>query len=203
MNCAAAGICRRVMSDVGNFFLGLRLNHVVEKRIGEFLVRTGLGDHQVIDPAGGIFAGNNFGDGEIGLAELIGHERPAHRRDDFVIFEKVGQFAAGGPDFANIGLEGDEFLFYGGKLVVSEIVELRGIGLVVAEKLRSHVYSREVIPDGNLSFVFGIPENGPGIGGLREGRGVVEQRIGAPHKRHTKVCPPALTRGSSRSLGES
>ena len=78
-------------------------------------------------------------DREIGLAKLVGHERPAHGGDDFVIFKKVGEFAAGGPEFADIGLESEEFLFDGSELVVGEIVELRGIGLVVAENLRGHI----------------------------------------------------------------
>ena len=103
------------------------------------MLGAGLGDHEVIDPAGGVFLGNGFADREIGLAKLVSHERPAHGGDDFVVFEKIGEFAAGGPDFADVGLEGEKFLFDGGELVVGEIVELRGIGLVVAEELRSHI----------------------------------------------------------------
>src|SRR5712692_2520436 len=60
---------------------------------------------------------------------------------------------------------------------------MRRIGLVVTENLRGHVNRREIIPNGDFSFVFWIPKNRPGIGRLSEHSRVIEKRIRAPHER--------------------
>ena len=104
------------MSDVADFFLCLRLDHVGEKCLREFLVGTGGGDHQMVDPSGGVFFRDSFADGEIQFLKIVGHQRPAHGEDHFVVLEEVGEFAAGGPHFADVGLEFDELFLYGVEL---------------------------------------------------------------------------------------
>jgi hypothetical protein len=117
----------------------LCLNHELKKSVSQLFVGTGFGDHEVIDPAGGVFLGDGLGDGKVGLAELVGHKWPAHGSNDFVILKEIGELAAGGPEFADVGFQSKELLFDCCELLVREIVELRGIGLVVAEHLRSHI----------------------------------------------------------------
>ena len=70
------------------------------------------------------------------------------------------------------------------ELFVRQIVDLIGIGLVVAEHLRGHVDARKLIPERKFSFVFRIPEYAPGVRRFPESCGVIKQRIGAPDERN-------------------
>src|SRR5713226_4146535 len=151
----------------------------------EIFAGAGSGDHQMIDPAGSVFLGNSLADGEIELAKLVGHERPAHGGDDFVVLEKISELAAGGPVFADVGLELDELLFDGFELRVGEVVELAGVGFVVAEDLRGHVNARELVPERDFALVLRSPQDAPRVWRLREGGGVVEKRIWSPDEGHT------------------
>ena len=174
------GIRRGVVGYVGDEFLCLGFDHVFEELLGQFFVRAGGGNHQVIDPTRCVLLRDGFVDGEIEFVELVGHERPTHGGYDFVILEEVGEIAAGGPVLADVGLQVDELLFYGFEFGVAEVVEMARIRLVVAENLRGHVDAGEFVPERDFSFVLRIPEDGPGIGWLFEGGRVVEQGIGAP-----------------------
>src|SRR5262249_36438338 len=100
-----AGVCGSVVGDVADQFLCFGFDHIGEKFGGQVFVPAGGGDHQVIDPAGGVFFWNDFADGKIQFAKLYGVEWPAHGQNDFVVLKEVGEFSAGGPVFADIGLE--------------------------------------------------------------------------------------------------
>ncbi len=102
-----------------------------------------------------------------------------------MVLEKIGELTAGGPVFADVGLELDELLFDGFELRVGEVVELAGVGFVVAEDLRGHVNARELVPERDFALVFRIPEDTPGVWRLREGGRVVEKRIWSPDEGHT------------------
>ena len=117
-----------------------------------------------------------------------------------MVLEKIGEFAAGGPHFADIRLQLQQLLLDCLELLIAQVVELRWIGLVVTENLRGHVDGREVVPDRDFSFVFRIPENVPGIRRLREGRGVIKKRIRAPHERDAVDLPVDVHQGKSREL---
>ena len=83
-----------------------------------------------------------------------------------------------------LGLSSMSFFFTASSCGVGEVVELAGIGLVVAENLRGHVDGGEFVPDGNFADVFLDPRGWTRSRGLVEGGGVVEQRIGAPNEGH-------------------
>src|ERR1700677_1456499 len=95
---------RNIAGHVAQLFLRLGGNEVVQKLIGEFLVFARRRNHQVIDPPGGAFGGNLFLDGNTAPAQLVGHQRPAHGCDDFVVLKEIGQLSAGGPKLADIRL---------------------------------------------------------------------------------------------------
>ena len=56
-----------------------------------------------------------------------------------MILKKIGELAAGGPHFADVGLQINQFLFHGGQLVVRQIVEPGRVGFVVTQNLRGHI----------------------------------------------------------------
>src|SRR5205085_8449561 len=113
-----------------------------------------------------------------------GVERPAHRQNDFMIFEEIGELAAGGPYLSNVGLQLDQLFLDRCELFIRQAIKLRGIRLVVAEDLRGHIDGGEVIPNGNLSLVLGIPKNGPGIRRLGKDSRIVQKWIWPPHERY-------------------
>ena len=80
-------IGRRIAGDAADLLLRLGLDHVFQELMRQILIVAGGGDHQVIDPAGGVLFRYGFGDGEIQLAELIGHEWPSHGRHHFVVLK--------------------------------------------------------------------------------------------------------------------
>ncbi len=129
-----------VVGHVGNLFLRLRLDHVFQELRGKFLPGTRGRDHQVINPAGSVFFRNGLTDGKMKLAELIGHQRPAHGRDHFMVLKKICEFAASGPYFADVRLQFNQFFPDGGKLLVGQIVELRRVGFIVTKNLRRHIH---------------------------------------------------------------
>jgi hypothetical protein len=126
---------------------------------------------------------DGFADGKTQFAKVVGVKRPAHRENDFMVLKEIRQLAAGRPHLSDVGLELNQFLLDGSEFIVRQIVEMRRVGLVVAQNLRGHVNGREVIPHGDFSFVFRIPKNRPGVGRLRENGRVIQKRIRAPHKR--------------------
>ena len=83
------------MRYIAYHLLGLGLNHVFEKFVCQFFVLAATGNHQMIDPACRIFLWNGFADGKAVFFKLVGHERPAHCRRDFVVLEQVRKLATG------------------------------------------------------------------------------------------------------------
>ncbi len=147
MNCAACGFAGVYPVTSVTFFWVCASTMYSQKFVGQFFVLAAGGDHQVINPARGVFFGDGLADGKIDLAKLIGHERPAHGRDHLVILEKVGQLSAGRPHLSDVGLQFQQLFLDGIELFVGEVVQLRGIGFVVAQNLRRHVDGRKIIPD--------------------------------------------------------
>src|SRR5262249_15709176 len=72
-------IGRSVMRYVCHKFLCLRLNHVFKKPVSQILIVAGRCDHQVIDPARGIFARNGFTDWKSCFKQFNCIQRPTHR----------------------------------------------------------------------------------------------------------------------------
>ena len=64
------------------------------------------------------------------------------------------------------------------------IIEMTGIGLVVAEHLGRHIDGGKIVPYGNFSFQLRIPHDVPALGRLRECGGVVNHRVWPPHEGH-------------------
>src|SRR5713226_5204519 len=80
-------IRRRIASHIGHFLLRLRLDHVLEKFVRQLFILATRRNHQVINPTGSVFFGNGLANRKARLAQLIGHQRPSHGRDYFVVFE--------------------------------------------------------------------------------------------------------------------
>ena len=116
--------------------------------------------------------------------QLVGHQRPAHGRDDLVILKQVGQLAAGGPKLADIRFQRDQLLLHLLQLRIVEVVDGRRVSLAEAEHLGRHVHGGEVVPERQLVGILRIPKFSPGRGSFGKGRGVVEQGIRAPGEGH-------------------
>src|SRR5579859_4517451 len=95
-------VCRDVARHIAELFLGLGTDEVIQKLISKFLVVAGRGNHQVIDPPRGPLGVNLLLDGQPALMQLVGHQRPAHARDDFMVLKQVGQLPAGCPKLADV-----------------------------------------------------------------------------------------------------
>src|SRR4029077_19349576 len=65
-------IRRGIAGDICDFLLDLGLQHVIQTLMCQVLCLAAGGDHQVIDPARGVFPGDGFSYGKVDLAKLVG-----------------------------------------------------------------------------------------------------------------------------------
>src|ERR1041384_7047673 len=118
-----------------------------------------------------------------------------------MILKKIGELSARGPDFSNVGFQLDQFFLHGSQLLIGQVVEVRGVGLVVAENLRRHVDGGEIVPNGNLPLVPGIPKDSPGIRRLYTSSRIVKKWIRTPHERHAGDLAVGLNQRQITKLG--
>src|SRR6266446_3061784 len=71
------GVGDDVRGHVVQQLLGERLRRVLEPGVGGVQVLGALSEHPVVRPRGGAFLGDRLTRGELGLPELVGHQRPA------------------------------------------------------------------------------------------------------------------------------
>jgi len=109
-----------------------------------------------------VFPWNGLADWEIQFSEIVGVQRPAHGQDDFMVLEKIGQLAAGGPQLSDVGFQLNQF-FRTAASCSSVRCRVARDPVYRNENLRAHVNGRKIIPDGDFSLVFRVPENRPGI----------------------------------------
>ena len=138
--------------------LCFRLDHVFQEFLGQFFILASCCDHKVVDPARGVFFGNGLTYGKSGFFQIGCVQRPTHCDHNFVALEQVCELTAGRPHLSDLRFQFQQLLLYCVELLIAEIVELRGVGFVVAEDLGGH----EGLPFIQLSGGFTIGNNGEG-----------------------------------------